>query len=110
IVVVPAEDAQFCEAAEFFILDEVGEGDGAIVLLAIGGDEEKIARVPRLALRFARGGSRFENERTQDAAHDHDGKAFLLEVHEENAPRLIAAERAELLYLFDPHGTLLVQA
>ena len=28
--------------------DEVGEGDGAVVVLAVGGDEEEIVRFPRL--------------------------------------------------------------
>ena len=50
IIIVPTENAQLGEAAEFFILDEMRERNRAIVFFSVRGNEKQIARVPRLPI------------------------------------------------------------
>ena len=103
VVVVPAEDAEFGEVVAG-ILDEVGEGDGAVGVFAVGGDEEEVVSSPSLTLGLPRRCALFQDERAEDEPHDDDGEALLLEVHPEDAPRLVAIERAELFDFLDAHG------
>ena len=103
VIVVPAEHPEFGEVVAG-IFHEVGEGNGAVGFLAVGGDEEEVAGLPCLAVGLVRRVPLLQHERAEDEPHDDDGQSLLFEVHPEDAPRLIAIERTELLDLLDAHG------
>jgi hypothetical protein len=103
VVIVPAQHAEFGKAGGG-LLDKMRERDGAVGVFAVGGNEQKIVRLPRLTVSLVGGLAFFENEGAENLPHDDYGQMFFLEIDEENSPRLVASKRAELFDLLDDVG------
>ncbi len=103
---VPGEGAQFGEPA--LAAAKVGEGDGAVLGVTLGGDEEQVVQPPDrlVGVAMAAGG----HERAQDAAQDDDGQTFALELDVEDGPGLGICQGAYLLDGLDLDGVFGVYA
>ena len=110
VAAVPTEHAEGREVA--VRLMEMGEGELALVgaFIAERGDEEKVGRIPSGGLGLVGGGAFLDDEMAEDAAEDHDRKPLLLELDEEDAPRLAVLERSKLVDGLHLHGVLVLEA
>src|SRR5262245_42710847 len=90
---------------------EVSEGYLTLFggLVAKSRNEKQIAGLPSGALGLIGGGAFLDNKMAENTAEDDDGKFLFFELDEENTPRLICHQRAELLDLFDFDRSLGVQ-
>ena len=100
LVGVPGEGAQFGEAA--LAVAKVSEGDGAVLGITLGGDEEQVVQPPDglMGVAAAAGGY----ERAQDAAQDDDGQTLALELDVKDGPGLGVRQGAYLLDGLDLDG------
>src|SRR5712691_7476927 len=91
---------------------EVGEGDLTLVggLVAKSGNEKQIAGLPGGALGLIGSGASLDNKMAENAAENNHRKFLFFELDEEDAPRLVCNQWAELLALFDFDRSLGVQA
>ena len=107
---VPAQHAQRGQVARLLV--EVGKGDLALVaaVVAEGGDEQQIVRYPGRGRALVGRRALLEHQVAQDAPQHHHRHPFALELDEEDAPRLAAGQRPQLVDRLDLGRVLVLEA
>ena len=108
VEVVPSEHLQGRHVVAVLGLREVGEGDSALLAVAVVGHEEQVVGGPGLALGLVGRGALLEGHLAEDAAQRYHGQSLRLELDEEDAPGLTGHERAQAFDLLDLGRALLV--
>ncbi|MDP1612931.1 MAG: hypothetical protein Q8M11_17900 [Sulfuritalea sp.] len=110
VVLVPAQHAQHGQVAVLGFVGEMRQGDLAVARRAETGNEQQVARMPGLvATAFLGVGAALDRQAVEHPAQDDDGQALALELDEEDAPGLAAAQRPQLLDAADGDTVLVVQ-
>ena len=110
VAAIPAEHVQ--GRLVIRVLVKMREGDFAVVraVLSEGGDKQQILGMPGRGSGFVGRGALLDDKVREDAAQDDDRQFLVFEFDEENAPRLAADQRTQLMNGLDVGGIFFLQA